>query len=97
MLGRRSTSRRPMGTARVSKPVALRPGARPGGGIRRTKPVKRASARILTPVRAGAALAVLVAVGGLYGAMSSDLFVARTTEVTGATWTSEDAMAHAAD
>jgi cell division septal protein FtsQ len=92
MLNRRSTARRPLGGARVSKPAALRPGARPGGGIRRTKPVKRASARVLTPVRAGAALAVLVAVGGLYGAMSSDLFVARTTEVTGATWTSEDAI-----
>lgn len=92
MLGRRSTSRRPMGAARVPKPVALRPGARPGGGVRRTKPVKRASARILTPVRAGAALALLIAVGGLYGGMSSDLFVARTTDVSGTTWTSEDAI-----
>jgi cell division septal protein FtsQ len=89
MLGRRSTGRRPMGSARVPKPVALRPGARPVGGNRRTKPVKRASARILTPVRAGAALALLAAVGGLYGAMASDLFLARGTDVTGNTWTDE--------
>jgi cell division septal protein FtsQ len=93
MIGRRSTARRPVPPAvRGPKPAALRPGARPGGTIRRTKPVKRASARILTPVRAGAALALLVAVGGLYGATASDLFVARTTTVTGNTWTSEDAI-----
>jgi cell division septal protein FtsQ len=82
-----------MGTAvRAPKPSALRPGARPGGGIRRTKPVKRASARTLTPVRAGAALALLVAAGGLYGALASDAFVARTTTVSGNTWTSDDAI-----
>jgi cell division septal protein FtsQ len=70
----------------------MRPGARPGGGVRRTKPVKRASAGLLTPVRAGAALALLVAAGGLYGAMASDAFVARSTTVSGNTWTSEDAI-----
>jgi hypothetical protein len=73
------------------KPAALRPGARPGGGVRRTKPVRRASAG-LTPVRAGAALALLVAAGGLYGAVSSDLFNARATEVRGNTWTADDAI-----
>ncbi|HEX5827830.1 MAG TPA: FtsQ-type POTRA domain-containing protein [Candidatus Limnocylindrales bacterium] len=73
------------------KPAALRPGSRPGGGVRRTKPVRRASAG-LTPVRAGAALALLVAAGGLYGAVSSDLFNARATEVRGNTWTAEDAI-----
>ena len=37
-------------------PVRAAPGARPGGGVRRTRPVRRASAG-LTPVRAGALLA----------------------------------------
>ena len=93
MVGRTPSSRKPVGSAvRHPKPSALRPGARPGGGVRRTKPVKRASARILTPVRAGAALALLVAAGGLYGAMASDAFVARSTTVSGNTWTSQDAI-----
>jgi hypothetical protein len=60
--------------------------------VRRTKPVKRASARLLTPVRAGAALALLVAAGGLYGAIASDAFLARSTAVSGNTWTSDDAI-----
>ncbi|HEY3333728.1 MAG TPA: FtsQ-type POTRA domain-containing protein [Candidatus Limnocylindrales bacterium] len=88
----RPVARKPSATgARPRKPVALRPGARPGGGIRRTKSVRRASAG-LTPVRAGAALAILVAAGGLYGAMSSDLFVAHATVVAGNTWTTDDAI-----
>jgi len=78
-------------SVRPRKTVALKPGVRTGGGIRRTKPIKRASAG-LTPVRAGAALALLVAAGGLYGAMSSDLFTARGTIVEGNTWTSQDAI-----
>ena len=77
--------------ARPLKPAALRPGARPGGGVRRTKPVKRASAGI-TPVRAGALLALLAAAGGLYGTVSSDVFAADSTVVTGNTWTSEEAV-----
>ena len=93
MVGRKPSSRKPVGSAvRSTKPSALRPGARLGGGVRRTKPVRRASAGILTPVRAGAALALLVAAGGLYGAMASDAFIARTTTVSGNTWTSEDAI-----
>jgi cell division protein FtsQ len=92
MVGRKPSARKPIGSGvRAPKPSALRPGSRPGG-VRRTKPVKRASAGILTPVRAGAALALLVAAGGLYGAMASDAFVARTTTVSGNTWTSEDAI-----
>lgn len=90
MFRRQPANRRPVG-ARPVTPSALRPGARPGGGVRRTKPVKRRSAG-LTPVRAGAALALLAAIGGLYGAIASDLFSARTTTVTGNTWTSEEAI-----
>lgn len=90
MFRRQPANRRPV-SARPVKPSAMRPGARPGGGVRRVKPVKRASAG-LTPVRAGAALALLVAAGGIYGAMSSDLFTMRATEVGGNTWTSDDAI-----
>ena len=53
--------------------------------------MKRASAG-LTPVRAGAALALLVAIGGLYGTVASDTFAARETLIEGATWTSLDSV-----
>jgi cell division septal protein FtsQ len=74
--------------ARPTRPYALRPGARPGGGIRRTRSVRRASAG-LTPVRAGALLAALAGAAAVYGLASSDAFTAQRTTVTGATWTSE--------
>lgn len=51
----------------------------------------RRSSAGLTPVRAGALLALLVAVAGLYGAASSDAFAARRTEISGARWTSTEA------
>lgn len=76
---------------RTQRPAALRPGARPGGGGRHTRPVRRRSAG-LTPTRAGALLVLLASIAGLYGAASSDAFAARHTSVTGATWTSEDAV-----
>jgi cell division septal protein FtsQ len=76
---------------RTQRPAALRPGARPGGGVRHTKPVRRRSAG-LTPTRAGSLLALLVAAAGLYGAVASDAFSARHIEVTGTTWTTEDAV-----
>lgn len=74
---------------RTRAPSALRPGARPGGGVRRTRPVRRASAG-LTPTRAGALLALLLGLAGLYGIMASGAFEVRHTEITGLTWTSED-------
>ncbi|MEO5964759.1 MAG: FtsQ-type POTRA domain-containing protein, partial [Candidatus Limnocylindrales bacterium] len=77
--------------SRTPRPAVLRPGARPGGAGRRSRPVQRRSAGI-TPVRAGALLALLVAAGGLYGAVSSGAFTARATTVTGNTWTSPDAV-----
>jgi cell division septal protein FtsQ len=85
--GRRGT----LGTGRTHRPSALRPGARPGGGGRRTKPVRRASAG-LTPTRAGALLVLLAAIAALYGAVASGAFTARRTVVTGATWTGEPAV-----
>ena len=84
---RRSSGRgAPLG--RQTRPAALRPGARPGGGVRRTRPVRRASAG-LTPVRAGALLAILAAAAGIYGLASSGAFALRHTTITGATWTPE--------
>ena len=84
---RRSNRQAP--SARPLRPAALRPGARPGGGVRRTRPVRRASAG-LTPVRAGAALAILAGAAATWGLASSDAFSAARTSVTGATWTTEE-------
>jgi hypothetical protein len=81
--GRQGPAVRPL------RPSALRPGARPGGAVRRTKPVRRASAGI-TPTRAGALLAILAGVAATYGLASSDAFATHRTTVTGTTWTSEE-------
>ncbi len=76
--------------ARPQRVTALRPGARPRGG-RHTRPVRRRSAG-LTPTRAGALLVLMAAVAGLYGAVSSDAFSLGRVEVTGNTWTPDDAV-----
>ncbi len=67
------------------------PRGRPGSGVRRARSVRRRSAG-LTPTRAGALLALVVGLAGLYGATSSGAFALRRTEVSGVTWTSEDAV-----
>jgi cell division septal protein FtsQ len=85
----RGPGKRSAPATRSVKPAALRPGARPGGGVRRTKPVRRASAG-LTPARAGALLVMLAAGAAIYGLASSDAFTAARTTVTGLTWTSRD-------
>ena len=87
----RRSSGRAAPLARPGRPSALRPGARPGGGVRRTRRVRRASAG-LTPVRAGALLAILVAAAGIYGLASSNAFALRHTAITGATWTPESTV-----
>ena len=53
---------------------------------RRSRSVRRSSAG-LSRVRAGAALAVLVAAGAIYGVSSSSAFQVTHTEVSGATFT----------
>jgi cell division septal protein FtsQ len=53
--------------------------------------VRRRSAG-LTPTRAGALLALIAAIAGMYGAASSDAFAVRSTVVTGTHWTPEDAV-----
>ncbi|HEY6570846.1 MAG TPA: FtsQ-type POTRA domain-containing protein [Candidatus Limnocylindrales bacterium] len=65
--------------------------SRQGAGVRRTRTVRRRSAG-LTPTRAGALLALLLSLAGLYGATSSGAFSMRRLDVSGVTWTSEDAV-----
>jgi cell division septal protein FtsQ len=62
--------------------------------VRRTPSVRRASAG-LTPVRAGALLAMLAGVAAIYGLASSEAFMVRRTTVTGASWTSEQRILEA--
>jgi cell division septal protein FtsQ len=76
---------------RLRRPAALRPGARPVGGGRRTRPVRRASAG-LTPTRAGALLVLLASLAAVYGVGNSDAFTAREVAIDGATWTSTQAV-----
>jgi cell division septal protein FtsQ len=85
---RRPSEKRPTPATRGARPGAIRAGVRPGGGMRRTRSVRRASAG-LTPVRAGALLVALAAAAALYGVSSSDAFSARRMTVTGTTWTPE--------
>lgn len=93
---RRGSGRRPAPVARPRPPSALRPGARPGGRGRRTRSVRRASAG-LTPTRAGALLALLLGLAGLYGAVSSGAFTVHKIELSGLTWTSEADLLAALD
>jgi len=60
-----------------------------GGQARRTRPVRRASAG-LSPVRAGAALAMLLSAGAIYGAGASTAFGFRTLELAGDRYTVAD-------
>lgn len=62
----------------------------PGPGhARRTRPIRRASAG-LSPVRAGAALAMLVAAGAIYGAGASTAFGFRNLELAGDRYTAAE-------
>ncbi len=60
-----------------------------GGHARRTKPVRRASAG-LSAVRAGAALAMLVSAGAIYGVGASAAFGFKTLELDGDQYTLAD-------
>ncbi len=81
------TLRRGRPAAHPSKPAAAHSAIRRGTG-RRTRRVRRASAGF-TPVRAAALLVLLASLAGLYGLVSSSVFAARRTVVTGAIWTPE--------
>jgi len=82
---RRGDARRPVPAARPIRSGAAR------GGAGRSRGIRRRSAG-LTPVRAGALLALLAGILGLYGLSSSGAFIARHTTVTGATWTAQDTI-----
>jgi hypothetical protein len=60
-----------------------------GGHARRTRPIRRASAG-LSPVRAGAALAMLVSAGAIYGVGASPAFGFKTLELDGDRYTIAD-------
>jgi cell division septal protein FtsQ len=60
-----------------------------GGHARRTRPIRRASAG-LSPVRAGAALAMLVSAGAIYGVGASAAFGFKTVELNGDRYTVAD-------
>lgn len=63
---------------------------------RRTRSVRRASAG-LSRVRAGAALAMLVAAGAIYGVASSSAFDLTTVDLTGTTFTDREDLQVAID
>lgn len=67
--------------------MTWRPPARHGHG-RRARPVRRASAG-LSPVRAGAALAMLLSAAAIYGAASSPAFGLANVELEGIRFTPE--------
>ena len=79
---------RPGGGARrpAARPIG-RPAARrttAAGTVRRTPRVRRASAG-LSPIRAGAMLAVLLAAAGIYGVANSSAFRYSNLQIEGAT------------
>ncbi len=61
------------------------------GHARRTRPVRRASAR-LSPVRAGAALVMLAAAIGVYGVSASAAFEVADVELSGLRYSDEAAV-----
>lgn len=63
--------------------MTLGPVRRAGGHVRRTRPVRRASAR-LSSIRAGAALAMLASAGAIYGLASTTAFPYLRLDVQGA-------------
>ena len=73
----------------LRRPVASKPGPRrgvPGRPVRRGRSIRRASAG-LSPVRAGAALVLLLATAAIYGAANSPAFAYATLRVEGASLT----------
>jgi len=77
-------------TARMTARLPRRRSVVPGGRRRQPR-VRRASAG-LSPVRAGAILAILVSAGAIYGLVGTSLFSFSRLEVGGATVTPEEAI-----
>jgi len=88
---------RPRGPARRPQPV--RPTMRrsiPGAPARRTRSVRRASAG-LSPVRAGAILAMLVSSAAVYGVAQATSFQYADVVIEGATFTDQAAIVAAVE
>lgn len=62
--------------------MTSRPVRRAGGHVRRTRPIRRSSAG-LSPVRAGAALAMLASAGAIYGLAATSAFSYARLDVRG--------------
>lgn len=71
--------------------MTVRPARRIGGPGRRTRLIRRRSAG-LTPVRAGAALAMLLSAAAIYGLAATSAFGFERLDVEGATITGEAAV-----
>jgi len=71
--------------------MTVRPARRIGGPGRRTRTVRRRSAG-LTPVRAGAALGLLLSAAAIYGLAATSAFGFSDLRITGATITGEAAI-----
>ena len=81
--------RQPARRLAPTRPTARRtPGSAPA---RRTRSIRRASAG-LSPVRAGAILAMLLSASAVYGVANSPAFVYVNTTVEGVTFTDEAAV-----
>ena len=83
------TQRSPVRRAPPARPTTRKPHTE--SPIRRTRTVRRASAG-LSPIRAGALLAMLVAAAAIYGVTSSSAFVYDDLQVEGATFTDREAV-----
>lgn len=83
------TQRSPVRRAPPARPTTRKPHTE--SPIRRTRTVRRASAG-LSPIRAGALLAMLVAAATVYGVTNSSAFVFRDLQLEGATFTDPEAI-----
>jgi hypothetical protein len=84
---------------RRAPPPAVRPATRKphtGSPIRRTRSVRRASAG-LSPIRAGALLAMLLAAAAVYGVANSSAFEFRDVRLEGAAYTDAAAVDRSLD
>ncbi len=83
------TQRSPVRRAPPARPTTRKPHTE--SPIRRTRTVRRASAG-LSPIRAGALLAMLVATAAIYGVANSSAFVFEDLQVEGALFTDIEAI-----
>lgn len=88
------TQRSPVRRAPPARPMTRKPHTE--SPFRRTRTVRRASAG-LSPIRAGALLAMLVAAVAVYGVTNASAFAFETVQIEGATFTDPGAIEKALD